>query len=386
MANKRVRLVRNVKVNGKPTFVAPVITPKGSVSTEMVLYKGQRLTVRTDAGIWYIRWEEGHRPKWQRCQSMSDALHQKTRKEIELQAISVGIDIKASNPSRLRLTDAIQQYIEDQKLLQRSAKTLANHRVTTQTFLKSCSKTFLDQVDRMDLLKYAASLRKNGLSERTIHTRWISMLTILKFFGIRGVTKRGDAPRYVESEPEAYSHVELVTLFARCKPDYHVLFNFYLRTGFRMQEVMYLQRADLDFENRTVRVKAKPEYGFVPKRWHERTIPLEEGLAVTLEARCKRLKQSDLVFPTRNGKANGKHRIALTRVARNAGMDDSRFWLHKFRATAATNWLRGGIDLRTVQMLLGHRSLESTLRYLKPMAGSDLHQKMSGLYGAATSS
>jgi integrase len=117
------------------------------------------------------------------------------------------------------------------------------------------------------------------------------------------MTKRGDTPRYVESEPEAYTQSELDAMFAVCKPDYHVLFNFYLRTGFRMQEVRYLERADLDFENRTVRVKAKPEYGFVPKRWHERTIPLEEGLAVTLAARCKRLKQSDLVFPTRNGKA-----------------------------------------------------------------------------------
>ena len=70
MANRRVRVVRNVKLNGKPTFVAPVTTPKGAVSSEMVLYKGQRLTVRSDAGIWYIRWEEGHRPKWQRCQSL----------------------------------------------------------------------------------------------------------------------------------------------------------------------------------------------------------------------------------------------------------------------------------------------------------------------------
>jgi integrase/recombinase XerD len=134
-----------------------------------------------------------------------------------------------------------------------------------------------------------------------------------------------------------------------------------------------------------VRVKAKPEHGFVPKRWHERTIPLEEGLAVALEAHCRHLKASDLVFPTRKGKPNGKQRLTLTRLAKRAGMDDSRFWLHKFRATAATNWLRGGIDLRTVQMLLGHRSLESTLRYLKPMAGSDLHQKMSGLYAASSS-
>jgi integrase len=65
-------------------------------------------------------------------------------------------------------------------------------------------------------------------------------------------------------------------------------------------------------------------------------------------------------------------------------MDDSRFWLHKFRATAVTNWRRGGIDLRTVQMLLGHRSLESTLRYWEPMAGSDLHEKMKAVYAAKT--
>jgi integrase/recombinase XerD len=328
----------------------------------------------------YLRWEEGSKPKWQRCDSFSDALHQQVRKQIELHAVSAGIEVKPDDPSRLRLEDALQQYIDDQKLLKRSKKTLAAHRITTDTFLKSCSKIFLNQVDRADLLKYAASLRKDGLSERTIHTRWISILTILKFHGIRGVTKRGDTPRYVEREPEAYTTEELDALFKVCKPNHRLLYTFYLRTGFRMQEVMYLQRADLDFQNRTVRVKSKPEYGFVPKRWHERSIPLEENLAVALESHCRRLKVTDLVFPTKRGRPNGKHRLALTRLAKRAGMNGNRFWLHKFRATAATNWLRGGIDLRTVQHLLGHRSLEATLRYLKPMAGSDLHQKMNGLY------
>ena len=76
----------------------------------------------------------------------------------------------------------------------------------------------------------------------------------------------------MESEPEAYTQAELDALFKVCKPNHHLLYTFYLRTGFRMQEVMFLQRADLDFENRTVRVKAKLEHGFVPKRWHERTI------------------------------------------------------------------------------------------------------------------
>ncbi len=55
------------------------------------------------------------------------------------------------------------------------------------------------------------------------------MLSILSSSVIRGVTKRGDTPRYVESEPEAYTQAELDTLFAGCKADYRLLFTFYLR-------------------------------------------------------------------------------------------------------------------------------------------------------------
>ncbi len=90
------------------------------------------------------------------------------------------------------------------------------------SFLKSCHRTFLDQVDRRDLLNYAESLRKEGLSERMVFTRWIAVMTILKFHGIRGLVKRGDTPRYVENEPEAYTTEELDALFAACKPEYRL--------------------------------------------------------------------------------------------------------------------------------------------------------------------
>jgi integrase len=268
MANKRVRLVRNVKLNGRPTFVAPDITPKGVISAEMVRYKGQRIKVPATAGNWYIRWEEGNQPKWQRADSMSDAISLRVRKQIELQASAAGIEIKPEDPARLRLADAFKQYIDDQKLLKRSKKTLAAHRVTKETFLKSCHRAYLDQVDRRDLLRYADSLRKDGLSERTVFTRWIAVMTILKFHGIRGLTKPGDTPKYTEPEPEAYSQEELEQFFKACKPNYHLLFQFYLKTGFRMQEVMYLQWSDLNFGHRTVSVTEKPERGFIPKRWH----------------------------------------------------------------------------------------------------------------------
>jgi integrase len=380
MANRRVRLVRSVKINGKAVFCAPETTPKGSISSEIVLYKGQRLKIPASEGRWYIRWEEGNKPKWQRAASMTEAIGLRVRKRMELQAVAAGVEVKPDNPSRLRLSDALQQFIADLELQNRQKKTVGAYRIMIETFQKSCHRTYLDQVDRRDLLRYADSLRKDGLSERTISNRWNGLMTVLKANGITGLTKRGDAPVFVESEPEAYSEKELDKFFRECNAEYRLLFSFYLKTGFRMQEVMYLQYSDLDFVHHTASVKAKPAYGFIPKRWHERTIPLEKELAKELEMRRSERKASGLVFPTRTGKPNTKHLLALKRIAKRAGLDETQFFLHKFRATAATNWLRGGIDLRTVQSLLGHSSLESTIRYLKPLSGSDLHKKLNGLY------
>jgi site-specific recombinase XerD len=56
-------------------------------------------------------------------------------------------------------------------------------------------------------------------------------------------------------------------------------------------------------------------------------------------------------------------------VAKRAELAEEDFWLHKLRATFATRGLRSGVDLRTVQMWMGHTDLESTMRYLKPNRG-----------------
>ncbi|MGA8190086.1 MAG: hypothetical protein WB776_19340, partial [Candidatus Sulfotelmatobacter sp.] len=119
MANRRVRLVRSVKINGKAVFCAPETTPKGSISSEIVLYKGQRLKIPASEGRWYIRWEEGNKPKWQRAASMTEAIGLRVRKRMELQAVAAGVEVKPDNPSRLRLSDALQQFIADLELQNR---------------------------------------------------------------------------------------------------------------------------------------------------------------------------------------------------------------------------------------------------------------------------
>ena len=52
------------------------------------------------------------------------------------------------------------------------------------------------------------------------------------------------------------------------------------------------------------------------------------------------------------------------RLVCRAGLEDRGLALHAMRHGAATQWLRAGADVRTIQKLLGHKSLETTARYL----------------------
>jgi integrase/recombinase XerD len=359
MANRKVRIVRDVKLDGQWATLS--------------LKKAQKLKIPAAEGRWYITWREGRRIKREQARDHGHAIGLQGKKHAELHATAFGIKITPDNPNRLRLEKAFDDFIEDQKQRDWADKTVDAYRAVKKTFLKSSGHQFLDQVTRRDLLQYAEYLRKReGLSDRTVHARWTAVKTVLKHHNVRGLAKRGDTPQYVEEDAEAYLQTELDAVFKVMKPEYDLLFTFYLRTGFRMQEVMYLKWSDVNFETQTVRVKAKPEHEFIPKRWHERSVPLEEGLLRRLEERRKVRKANDLVFPTRNGKPNGKHLVALKRLAKKAKQDPAQFWLHKFRASAATNWLRAGIDVRRVQKLLGHRNLASTLRYLQPLQIADI--------------
>jgi integrase len=255
------------------------------------------------------------------------------------------------------------------------ARTVASYKLVFELFQKSCSKTYLDQIDRRDLLKFAVSLRKDGLSPRTVSNRWQTIQAFLKHHGITGLAKRGDAPKFVEAEADAYSREDIATFLAACTPEQYLLYNFYLCTGFRMQEVIFLQYSDIDFKHKTVSVKVKPDFNFGPKGWECRTVPLTEALAVALEARQSERKASTLVFPTRSGRLNTKHLQALKRIAKRAGLDETQWWLHKFRATFATWHLQAGIDIRTVQMYLGHKDISTTLRYLQPARGTAAQEK-----------
>ena len=187
-------------------------------------------------------------------------------------------------------------------------------------------------------------------------------------------------PKFVEAEPECYEKEDVAAFFAVCDASQRLLFEFLLKTGARMQEAMYCTWAEFDFKEKTFRVKAKPEFNFRPKSWEERTIPLEEGLAAKLQARQKALRRSGLVFPTRSGKPNNKMLQACKRIAKRAGLDPEKFWLHKFRATFCTWHADAGVPIPTIQLWMGHKDLATTMRYLRPNRSAEARARFNATF------
>ena len=95
-------------------------------------------------------------------------------------------------------------------------------------------------------------------------------------------------------------------------------------------------------------------------------MPFSSEVADILKKHPK-VKDCPLVFPSPKSHINFRFMHERCKeIAARAGLDKGEWHLHRFRDTAATRWLRAGIDVRTVQEWLGHESLATTQKYLEP--------------------
>jgi integrase/recombinase XerD len=262
----------------------------------------------------------------------------------------------------------------------RSKKTISAYSHILGCFSERVAEKLLTELTRHDLLAHMSDLREGGASERTIHNHIAGIITFLKSQGLSGMLKHHDLPRYDEKAVVAYSTEELAALFAKATAEERILFEFFLGTGFREQEVMYSTWANVDFRHKLISVYSKPEFDFRVKDKEERTVPVPDSLIAALQKR-KLGSSSVLIFPTEKGKANGHMLRDLQRLALRAGLNCGecvgkgghsctkapncgRWGLHKFRKTFATMHSEAGVPARTIQSYLGHSDLATTLKYL----------------------
>jgi integrase/recombinase XerD len=379
--NKEVNLLKRIKTENGWYFFPVALTAKGHVRSDIVLVKG--VEERHPEGKYYLEYRQnGKRIRQPLGRDAGEAHNRRLAKEAELAACNAGVPVLAQNGTRILLTAAIAAYLEETKLTKKP-KTLAAYSTALAYFQESCPKLFVQDIERRDLLKFAAFLRdEKEQSPRSVWNKFSNVMSFLKAQGVRGLVGKNDWPKYVEEEPEIYEKEELETLFAACDEEERLWFEFFLMTGMREQEVMHTYWSDVNLNHATVRVTHKPDRGWTPKMYKEREIPIPEKLVKSLKAwKAQADKTCGLVFPTSGCNIKLDFLDCLKAVAERAEFDADDFWLHKFRATFATWHLRAGRDLRTVQHWMGHTDLDSTLRYLKPNRGEEVRAQVNDTFG-----
>lgn len=308
---------------------------------------------------------------------------------VKAQAKEAGIQVVDSTESKtLRATAAA--YIEN-KLKFDFKEAAAQAMLVSAEFLRVVKCTRIDEVTQDDFFRYHEWLRKNQCGDRTVANKHARLASWLRFGGI-DPKQIPPTPRYEEKLPDMYSSEQTRALLSASDPDMRILILIALKCGLREQELMHVEFRDIDWENKTLRVRAKPQWGFMVKTWEQREVPVPDDVLSALKKWQKKRTNQSLILGTKRDKPNTHMLRSLKRLAHRGGLNCNKcdscvalnacgeYTLHRFRRTYITTMLRGlNGYLATVQRYAGHKDLASTMRYLSPQSAPEAQAKVNAI-------
>jgi integrase/recombinase XerD len=420
MKRHPVNLKQYRKMNGKWQFVPVVRDAKGTPDPRLILVHGQ--PVSSKGGTFYLDFKEnGNRRQIAVGTNARDALEAWRTKLAQLTGlIESDPETDGVPDAGLTIDQAIENYLTEVEAT-KGIRTFRQYRRELAWFRSHCHKQYVSELNRGDAMRLFVQGRKEivdgkPLNQKTINRRVIIMLHAMRSQGAVIIMNKGDWPKTIEKKVEIYQPEELNRFFAACTPEERLIFQVFLCTGFREREVATLVWSDIHWKEGKFAVSAKPELGFTPKSYEERSVPVPMALVAALRERKKKSK-SLLVFPTLPhptrpdyGKGNSPdgHMLELCKeIAFRAGLNcghckgehtvyvlnkgaqqkekriykcDSaprcgNWYLHKFRHTFATNMLQS-VDIRSLQVMLGHKNISTTEKYLKSLRLDQLRDRI----------
>jgi len=163
--------------------------------------------------------------------------------------------------------------------------------------------------------------------------------------------------------PVILSPNEAARIIEAAEPFYRGFFLCLYTLALRFAEVQTLTWPNVDFANRTIRVRQKGGT--------DKVLPMHPWLEDELKAlHARRNEKTDMVFPSPRTRADQltppqplhNVRKALARAVAKAGVK-KRVYPHLFRHSVATHFLANDVNLRTIQKYLGHSQVATTEWY-----------------------
>ena len=202
---------------------------------------------------------------------------------------------------------------------------------------KGVSWASLNQVVCALRFFYGVTLGCDAIPERIAYAREPRKLP--------AVLSADEVVRFLEAVSSLKARIALTTAYA---------------AGLRVSEVVGLKAADIDSDRMVIRIECG-------KGGKERYVMLSEQLLGILRSYWRLAHPERFLFPGRDKQRPIEPTVlhAACRSARSAAGIDKRVSVHVLRHSFATHLLESGVDIRIIQVLLGHENLSTTARYAR---------------------
>jgi integrase/recombinase XerC len=238
-------------------------------------------------------------------------------------------------------------------------------------------------VDLVLIRSFLASLYREKLMKVTISRKVAALRSFYRYLLREGRVRFNPAelvqlPRCETFIPVVLSHDEILSLLRVDFPEDVVgqrdraMIELFYSAGIRLSELTEINLSDLDVPGSLIKVRGKGR--------KERIVPVGrpalEALGVymkqrrELEAKRPQSDRDEPLFLSRRGARINPRGVArvLERVVRQSGIG-RHISPHALRHSFATHLLDAGADLRSIQEMLGHRSLSTTQKYTTVSVG-----------------
>ncbi len=233
-------------------------------------------------------------------------------------------------------------------------------------------KLLMGEVSKRQIRRYLSHLYEEKASSRTVLRRLSALRSLYKYAMREKIVADNpmeeiDSPKKEKKLPVSIAYEQVQHLFNQ--PDLsspfglrdRAIMELFYSSGLRLSEVSGLNRRDFDQRNRILSVFGKGK--------KQRQSPITETAAKWICDYLNHPERTEVpgekaIFLNKWGK-----RLTPRSIDRNfaaylkaSGLSE-RITPHTIRHTIATHWLEKGMDLKTIQMLLGHTSLATTTIY-----------------------
>ena len=309
----------------------------------------------------------------------------------------------------LTLDEAIDRYIDSRRNSKRPA-TIRSDFSMLRTFCTTLSPGIvLNHIHNEHISSFMAELRNKGKSSAT-QTSYYTRLShffnwcVISSFIKSDPTTRIERPKLTKKEKRILTKEQFNCLLREIKKDcedrrgivkstdlvwLHDLLVVTVQTGLRVGEVCAMCWNWIDLENQQIVVRRSAH--FVPKRGHERTIPIRgEALAIVsrLSKRLGFINDADPVFPSSRGQKGDSHFLNPTYVSkrflyycRQVGLPKG-ISFHSLRHSFCTWMIAENVPVPVVQRLAGHADITTTMGYVH-VVNADLHSAVERVFSSS---